>query len=142
MTPKTDGGTRPLFRDPTGQKRMFEKSYQEELEEQAEKPVECLGQTFANDQERRAYFTERLREHLQDPAFRQIEGFPIGEDEDILALSDPPYYTACPNPFLPDIIAHWREEREALRRELGLPEPLDRGVHREARAAVRSRGEV
>ena len=27
---------------------------------------------------------------------RNIEGFPIGKDEDIIALSDPPYYTACP----------------------------------------------
>jgi DNA modification methylase len=57
--------------------------------------------TFPNDEARRAYFTEKLREKLKDPAFRKIEGFPIGEDEDILALSDPPYYTACPNPFLP-----------------------------------------
>ena len=45
---------------------------------------------------------ERLREKLKDPEFRKIEGFPIGSDEDILALSDPPYYTACPNPFLED----------------------------------------
>ncbi len=35
---------------------------------------------------------------------RKIEGFPIGEDEDILALSAPPYYTACPNPYLNDFI--------------------------------------
>jgi len=35
---------------------------------------------------------------------RDIEGFPIGKDEDILALSDPPYYTACPNPYLNDFI--------------------------------------
>lgn len=35
---------------------------------------------------------------------RHIEGFPIGEDEDIIALSDPPYYTACPNPFIEDFI--------------------------------------
>ena len=35
---------------------------------------------------------------------RHIEGFPIGADEDIIALSDPPYYTACPNPFLEDFI--------------------------------------
>ncbi|QQY80178.1 DNA methylase [Keratinibaculum paraultunense] len=35
---------------------------------------------------------------------RNIEGFPIGEDEDIIALSDPPYYTACPNPFIKDFI--------------------------------------
>lgn len=62
-------------------------------------PVECLGLTFENDQARRAYFLARLREQLKDPEFRKIEGFPIGSDEDILALSDPPYYTACPNPF-------------------------------------------
>ena len=35
---------------------------------------------------------------------RKIEGFPIGSDADILALSDPPYYTACPNPFIEDFI--------------------------------------
>lgn len=35
---------------------------------------------------------------------RHIEGFPIGKDEDIIALSDPPYYTACPNPFIEDFI--------------------------------------
>lgn len=64
--------------------------------------VECLGMTFENDEARRAYFLEKLREKLKDPEFRKIEGFPIGEDEDILALSDPPYYTACPNPFIND----------------------------------------
>jgi len=35
---------------------------------------------------------------------RHIEGFPIAEDEDIIALSAPPYYTACPNPFLQEFI--------------------------------------
>ena len=35
---------------------------------------------------------------------RSIEGFPIGKDEDIIALSDAPYYTACPNPFITDFI--------------------------------------
>jgi hypothetical protein len=43
----------------------------------------------------RAEYLERLREKLKDPDFRAIEGFPIGEDEDILTLSDPPCYTAC-----------------------------------------------
>ncbi|MHA1839272.1 MAG: DNA methyltransferase [Candidatus Ranarchaeia archaeon] len=33
---------------------------------------------------------------------RSIEGFPIGSDANIIALSDPPYYTACPNPFIKD----------------------------------------
>lgn len=35
---------------------------------------------------------------------RHIEGFPIGKDEDIIALSRPPYYTACPNPFIEEFI--------------------------------------
>lgn len=35
---------------------------------------------------------------------RGIEGFPIGTDEDIIALSDAPFYTACPNPFVEDFI--------------------------------------
>jgi hypothetical protein len=34
-------------------------------------------------------------------------GFPHGEIEDILNLSDPPYYTACPNPFIVDFIKHY-----------------------------------
>ena len=35
---------------------------------------------------------------------REIEGFPIGDDEDIINLSDSPHYTACPNPFLTEFI--------------------------------------
>ena len=70
-------------------------------------PVECLGMTFENDEKRRDYFLERLRQKLKDPEFRKIEGFPIGEDEDILTLSDPPYYTACPNPFVEDFVKHY-----------------------------------
>lgn len=70
-------------------------------------PVECLGKTFANDAERRDYYLHILAEKLKDPEFRKIEGFPIGEDIDILNLSDPPYYTACPNPFIADFIAYY-----------------------------------
>lgn len=44
-------------------------------------------------------------------------GFPHGEIEDILNLSDPPYYTACPNPFVRDFIAHWSAEKRGLRTE-------------------------
>lgn len=83
---------------------MFEKSYEETLNEKADQPVECLGMNFPNDQARREYFLEKLREKLKDPEFRKIEGFPIGTDEDILALSDPPYYTACPNPFVENLL--------------------------------------
>ena len=68
--------------------------------------VECLGMTFESDEARREYFLEKLREKLRDPEFRKIDGFPVGGDEDILALSDPPYYTACPNPFIGDFVKH------------------------------------
>ena len=40
-------------------------------------------------------------------ALRHIEGFPIGEDEDLLALSDPPHYTAYPNPHIAEFIEKW-----------------------------------
>lgn len=52
---------------------------------------------------RREQYLERLRADL--PELRKNGGFPIGSDEDILALSDPPFYTACPNPFLGEFIA-------------------------------------
>lgn len=70
-------------------------------------PVECFGQTFPSEQARREHFLALLAEKLKDPSFRKIEGFPHGTDEAILALSDPPYYTACPNPFIEDFIRHY-----------------------------------
>jgi DNA modification methylase len=75
-----------------------------------DEPVVCLGMTFENDDVRRAYFTEELRKKL--PGLKKIEGFPIGDDEDILALSEPPYYTACPNPFITEIIKEWEESKD------------------------------
>lgn len=78
-------------------------------------PVTCLGMTFESDEARRAYFREELRKKL--PELRKIEGFPIGEDDDIINLSDPPYYTACPNPWLNDFIAEWEKEKEQLKAE-------------------------
>lgn len=73
-------------------------------------PVKCLGLEFENDEARRGYFTEELRKKLQDSEFRKIEGFPIGSDDDILALSDPPYYTACPNPWLEELADHCKTD--------------------------------
>lgn len=94
--------------------------------------VVCLGMTFKNDEERRSYFTEKLNKKLQDPDFRKIEGFPIGSDEDILVLSDPPYYTACPNPWIADFIREWETQK---------PEkPADCEYHREPFAADVSEG--
>ena len=75
-------------------------------------PVQCLGMEFENEEARREYFRDELRRKL--PELRQIEGFPIGEDEDIIRLSDPPYYTACPNPWLNDFIQQWEEEKKDL----------------------------
>jgi DNA modification methylase/predicted RNA-binding Zn-ribbon protein involved in translation (DUF1610 family) len=73
------------------------------------------------DEARKEEYRKRLADYLKDPKFRQADGFPIGTDEAILALSDPPYYTACPNPFLPEILEEWQEERRKIREELGLP---------------------
>jgi hypothetical protein len=67
-------------------------------------PVECLGEMFESDEARREHYLALLAEKLQDPEFRSTPGFPQGTDEDILRMSDPPYYTACPNPFLDDFV--------------------------------------
>ena len=140
-----------LFRHPSGQDELFEKSYEEELEARRGEPVECLGLTFENDDARRSHFLDRLREGLEElhaklggaphvglddtvarmaaiehwhmggearlrrlaermryadsskdllQRWKDEVGFPHGEIEDILNLSDPPWHTACPNPFL------------------------------------------
>ena len=67
-------------------------------------PVECLGQKFENDEARREHYLALLAEKLKDPEFRKTPGFPKGTDEAILRMSDPPYYTACPNPFLEEFV--------------------------------------
>lgn len=72
-------------------------------------PVECLGMTFPNDDERREHFLKLLAEKLKEPELRAQEGFPKGSDDAILAMSDPPYYTACPNPWLADFIENFGE---------------------------------
>ena len=64
--------------------------------------VECLGLTFESDQARREHFLTRLREKL--PELRGRPDFPAADDETVLRLSDPPYYTACPNPFLAEFV--------------------------------------
>ena len=76
-------------------------------------PVECLGQNFPSEDARRQHFLELLHAKLADSAFRKIEGFPVASDEDILALSDPPYFTACPNPFIPEFIEHYGKSYDA-----------------------------
>ena len=61
---------------------------------------------------------------------RHIEGFPIAKDDDIIALSDAPYYTACPNPYIEEFI-----------RENGTPyEEASDEYHREPFASDVSEG--
>ncbi len=103
-----EGRARKVAQDMAqGQKDFFEKSYAEEMEERSKRPVECLGLKFENDDARRKHFLDKLATKLKESAFRKTVGFPIGKDEDILALSDPPYYTACPNPFLAEFAKHF-----------------------------------
>lgn len=94
-------------------KLKAEDAPEQEIEDQADLdistaapsgPVECLGLTFPSDAARREHFIQELAKKLKDPAFRKIAGFPTGADEDILAISNPPYYTACPNPWLGDFV--------------------------------------
>lgn len=60
-----------------------------------------------------------LKEYLEE--MKKIEGYPHGRDEDILNLSDPPYYTACPNPYINDFIEEYGtpydEEKDDYHRE-------------------------
>ena len=59
-------------------------------------------QTFGNEEDE---FVKSL--NLNDDKIKEdfekmkdIEGFPLGDVEDILELSQPPYYTAYPNPYI------------------------------------------
>lgn len=97
-----------------------------------EQPVTVLGHTFKNDDERRQWFREELRKKL--PELKQMEGYPIGEDDDIINLSDPPYYTACPNPWTNEIIKEWEKDKGNLleegkrRLEFKIQEPYSKDI--------------
>ena len=85
------------------------------FESKETKQTTVLGKTFNSEEERRTYFREELRKYL--PELKKMEGYPIGEDEDILNLSDPPFYTACPNPWLNYFIEEWEEEKKELEKD-------------------------
>ena len=67
-------------------------------------------------EQKRYTLTRELLDEMRD-----IEGFPTGRDEDIIALSDPPHYTACPNPWVEDFIREhgkpYNEENDCYQRE-------------------------
>ena len=100
---KSKGGDGDLFVEGSGQLRLVDKSAEQQALEKGK--VECLGMTFDSEDARRAYFTDRLREILADPEFRNTPGFPKGTDEDIIRMSDPPWYTVCPNPFIDQFLS-------------------------------------
>lgn len=62
--------------------------------------------------------------------YKDEVGFPHGKTEDILRLSDPPYYTACPNPFIEDFIKYYGKAYD----------PQSSNYHREPFAADVSEG--
>lgn len=97
----------------------------------AAEPVECLGQVFESDQARREHYLALLAERLKDPRFRKTSGFPKGPDKAILRMSDPPYFTACPNPFLGEFVRHH-----------GQPHDPDEGYHRNPFAVDVSEGKT
>ncbi|WP_026751104.1 DNA methyltransferase [Sediminibacterium sp. C3] len=47
-------------------------------------------------------YKKDLAERL--PELKKMDSFPIGNDEDIISLSQPPFYTACPNPYLTELL--------------------------------------
>lgn len=115
-----------LFVEGSGQLRLVEKSAEQQALEKGK--IECLGLTFDSEDARRAYFTERLREKLADPEFCKTPGFPKGSDEDIIRMSDPPWYTACPNPFLADFVSVYGKPYDAKQRYQRDPFAVDVSV--------------
>jgi len=123
LAKKSDTKSGNLFIAESGQLRLADKSIEQQRMESGK--IECLGMTFASNEERRHYFLEKLKENLTDPEFRKLPGFPKGSDEDILRLSDPPYHTACPNPFLSAFVAHASTRNQSLEEYRRSPYALD-----------------
>ena len=57
-------------------------------------------------------FSEVLRSQLD--SVKDIEGFPNAGDDDIVNLSEPPSYTACPNPFIKNFIEKYGNPYDSL----------------------------
>lgn len=91
-------------------------------------PVECLGMTFPSDDARREHFLKLLAEKLTEPEFRAREGFPKGSDDAILAMSDPPYYTACPNPWLSEFVSQYGRPYDPAEKYAREPMAIDVSV--------------
>ena len=115
-----------LFIDGSGQLRLVDKSAEQLALEIGQ--IECLGVTFDSEEARRNYFTDRLRDKLAEPEFRKTPGFSKGTDEDIIRMSDPPWYTACPNPFLADFLRVYGKPYDPMERYVRDPFAVDTSV--------------
>ena len=73
--------------------------------------LKSLEKWPVGDDEQIREIAERMRrnDHEKDllQRWKDEVGFPHGSIEDIMKLSDPPYYTACPNPFITDYVRYY-----------------------------------
>jgi len=67
---------------------FFEKS---DNDQSKFKQTASVGGKYFNEGLRKENYTSDLHNKLKDISFRDMEGFPIGRDEDILDLSNPPF---------------------------------------------------
>ncbi len=75
------------------------------------KKNDYFGKKFETNEERRNYFLDILNTKLSDPQFHNTEGFPIGEKNDLISLSDPPFFTICPNLWTQKCITAWENQK-------------------------------
>ncbi|RLA93575.1 MAG: DNA methylase, partial [Deltaproteobacteria bacterium] len=87
------------------------------IEEAVEQTKSIEKLPMAEDGRLRELAKRMYENHKKEPEKDLLQlwkdeiGFPHGEIEDILNLSDPPYYTACPNPWIFDFISFWKKEK-------------------------------
>lgn len=75
-------------------------------------PTVIFGNSFANKEECIAYFKNQLSNKIGE--ISKQEGFPEGPHSTIVEMSAPPYYTACPNPWIKDFLSRWESEKYDL----------------------------
>jgi hypothetical protein len=107
--------------------------------EDAVQQMKSVEKWTMGDEEQLRELSQSIREaHRREPnkdflqLWKDEVGFPHGTIEDILNLSDPPYYTACPNPFIADFIKEWEAQKPE--------QPEGYQYHREPFAADVSEG--
>ena len=67
-----------------------------------------------------------LEEHLNS-ARMTFDGFPLGENKQLLKISMPPFYSACPSPFLQDLILKDELDKEKSKNISPLTEDIAAG---------------